>query len=109
MSSAQTIFTKHNQNATYIPNNPLDPAKLAVYGAPRYTTTYAISQLAYNLSLGAAIVHVLIWNWRELREAFGGMKWLRRGVDQDIQDPHFESTSFSFALNEEVMGADGLW
>ncbi|KZT33595.1 OPT superfamily oligopeptide transporter [Sistotremastrum suecicum HHB10207 ss-3] len=80
----------YNQSLILTPQNTLDPAKLAVYGAPRYTTTYAISQLAYNLSLGAAIVHVLIWNWRELREAFGGMKWLRRGVDQDIQDPHFE-------------------
>ena len=32
-----------------------------------YTTTYAISGLAYNLGLGAAITHVFLWNWEELK------------------------------------------
>lgn len=80
----------YDQSQILTPENTLDPAKLAAYGAPRYTATYAISQLAYNLSLGAAIVHVFIWHWKELKEAFGGMRFMKNG--QDIDDPHFEST-----------------
>ena len=32
-----------------------------------YTTTYAISGLAYNLGLGAAITHVFLWSSKELK------------------------------------------
>ncbi|KAF8491247.1 OPT oligopeptide transporter [Gautieria morchelliformis] len=77
----------YNQSAILTPDFKLDPSKLAQVGAPRYTTTYAISGLAYNLGLGAAITHVFLWNWAELKSAFGGYKFMRSG--QDIDDPHY--------------------
>lgn len=74
----------YNQSAILTPSFDLDPSKLAQVGAPSaffffslfrtdadmigYTTTYAISSLAYNLGLGAAITHVFLWNWKELKE-----------------------------------------
>ncbi|KAI0305716.1 OPT oligopeptide transporter [Multifurca ochricompacta] len=77
----------YNQTAILTPDSKLDPTQLAEVGLPRYTTTYAISQLAFNCSLGAAIVHILIWNWRELSEAVGRM---RSAVDKkEIDDPHY--------------------
>ncbi|KAI0266794.1 OPT oligopeptide transporter [Gloeopeniophorella convolvens] len=77
----------YNQSAVLTPDNKLDPAKLEQVGLPRYTTTYTISQLAYNCSLGAAVVHILIWRWKELRDAFGGMRFMINS--QDIDDPHY--------------------
>ncbi|KAI0051926.1 OPT superfamily oligopeptide transporter [Auriscalpium vulgare] len=78
----------YNQSAVLTPENKLDPTKLAEFGLPRYTTTYAISQLAYNLSLGAAFVHISLWHWKELKAAFGGMRFLTN--NQDIDDPHYK-------------------
>lgn len=88
---SQSLFNdqggSYNQSAILTPQNTLDPSKLDSVGLPRYTTTYAISQMCYNFSLGAAIVHVLLWNWRELSRAFGKMRFMQ--PPQDIDDPHY--------------------
>lgn len=75
----------YNQSAILTPDFQLDPAKLGEVGSPRtlgsvffekslltlcslgYTTTYTVSQLAYNICLGATITHVFIWHWKELK------------------------------------------
>lgn len=59
--------SSYNQSAILTPEYTLDPTKLQEVGFPRYTTTYVISQICYNLSLGAAIVHVVLWHWDDLR------------------------------------------
>lgn len=56
----------YNQTAV-LTNNVLDPDKLAAYGLPRYTTTYAIALICYNLALGASVTHVLVWYWGDLK------------------------------------------
>jgi hypothetical protein len=58
----------YNQSAILTPDNKLDPTKLAEVGLPRYTATYATSQLCYNLSMGAAIVHIGLWHWKDIRK-----------------------------------------
>ncbi|CAL1709266.1 unnamed protein product [Somion occarium] len=78
----------YNQSAILTSENKLDTEKLAELGLPRYTSTYTISQMCYNFSLGAALVHVAIWYWKDLRRAFGGFRFLKNG--QDIDDPHYQ-------------------
>lgn len=78
----------YNQSAILTPENTLDPSKLAEVGLPRYTATYVVSQMCYNFSLGAALVHVGLWNWRELKAAFAGFKFLKG--DQEIDDAHYK-------------------
>lgn len=56
----------YNQSAV-LTNNELDQAKLLEYGLPRYTTTYAVAQICYNLALGASVTHVLLWFWGDLK------------------------------------------
>lgn len=77
----------YNQSAILTPNFQLDPGKLAEVGSPRYTTTYTVSQLAYNICLGATITHVFIWHWKELKSAFSGLNFIKSG--QNIDDPHY--------------------
>ncbi|KAI0070550.1 OPT oligopeptide transporter [Panus rudis PR-1116 ss-1] len=79
--------TVYNQSAILTPENTLDHSKLAAIGLPRYTATYIVSQMCYNFSLGAALVHVTLWHWKDLRRAFGGFKFMRS--TQDIDDPHY--------------------
>jgi hypothetical protein len=57
----------YNQSAILTPENSLDKSKLAEIGLPRFTATYTVSQMCYNFSLGAALVHVLLWHWKELK------------------------------------------
>lgn len=57
----------YNQSAILTSENTLDPTKLEAVGLPRYTATYTVSQMCYNFSLGAALVHVALWHWRELK------------------------------------------
>ncbi|EKM51095.1 uncharacterized protein PHACADRAFT_263059 [Phanerochaete carnosa HHB-10118-sp] len=78
----------YNQSAILTPENSLDKAKLAEVGLPRYTATYAVSQMCYNFSLGAALVHVLLWHWDDLKSAFVGLKFLKG--NQEIDDPHYQ-------------------
>lgn len=99
----------YNQSAILTADYAVDPVKLEELGLPRYTTTYTISQMCYNFSLGAAIVHVLLWHWKDLKRgkqsnfyeckleslllgtflAFGGFRFFKKG-HQDIDDPHYQ-------------------
>nr|AGA20382.1 oligopeptide transporter 11 [Phanerodontia chrysosporium] len=78
----------YNQSAILTPDNSLDKSKLAEVGLPRYTATYVVSQMCYNFSLGAALVHVLLWHWSDLKAAFAGFKFLKNS--QEIDDPHYK-------------------
>ena len=100
--------SSYDQSAILTPDNRLDPTKLEQVGLPRYTATYVVSQMCYNFSLGAAIVHVLLWNWKELKRgkcfptcaqsrvissgswllAFGSLRFFKG--DKDIDDPHYK-------------------
>ncbi|KAJ7303113.1 hypothetical protein DFH08DRAFT_825966 [Mycena albidolilacea] len=62
---------------------------LETVGLPRYSTTYAISQLCYNLSLGAAVTYLFLWHWPELRSAFGRLRFVKRG-HAEVDDPHYK-------------------
>lgn len=56
----------YNQTAVIDANHRLNPDALETIGLPRYTTTYALSQLCYNLALGAAFTSMVLWHWPEL-------------------------------------------
>ncbi|KZV85364.1 OPT superfamily oligopeptide transporter [Exidia glandulosa HHB12029] len=77
----------YNQTAILTPDSRLNMTALQSIGLPRYTATYAVSQLAYNLSLGASIVHIFLWNWKDLKSAFGKFNFMRNV--HDIDDPHY--------------------
>ncbi|KAJ7245016.1 OPT oligopeptide transporter protein-domain-containing protein [Mycena haematopus] len=88
-----SLFSKdgdtYNQTEVITAEYKLNATALETVGLPRYTTTYAISQLCYNLSLGAAVTYLFLWHWPELRSAFGGLRFLKRG-HAEIDDPHYK-------------------
>ncbi|KAF7346573.1 hypothetical protein MSAN_01885400 [Mycena sanguinolenta] len=79
----------YNQTEVITADYKLNATALEAVGLPRYTTTYAISQLCYNLSLGAAVTYLFLWHWPEMRSAFGGLRFLKRG-HAEIDDPHYK-------------------
>ncbi len=87
-----SLFVKdretYDQEAIIDSNYHLNTTAVVVVGLPHYTTTYAISQLCYNLSLGSIVTYMLLWHWGELKAAFSGLRFLKRG-HADIDDPHY--------------------
>ncbi|KAJ7796192.1 OPT superfamily oligopeptide transporter [Mycena olivaceomarginata] len=79
----------YNQSEVITVDYKLNATALETVGLPRYSTTYAISQLCYNLSLGAAVTYLFLWHWPELRSAFGGLRFLKRG-HAEVDDPHYK-------------------
>jgi hypothetical protein len=95
----------YNQTAVLDSDNRLDRTILEEFGLPRYTTTYAISQLCYNLSVGAAVVSVTLWRWDDLKRgisgdlnlkltndrqsAFGSISFFK-GDGGAVDDPHYQ-------------------
>ncbi|KAF4602800.1 hypothetical protein EYR40_006017 [Pleurotus pulmonarius] len=83
----------YNQSAVIGSDYKLNHAALEVIGLPRYTTTYAISQLSYNVSLGAAASRSEYLRLTPLKSclliAFGGLRFLRQSHDE-IDDPHYQ-------------------
>ncbi|KAF9232980.1 OPT oligopeptide transporter protein-domain-containing protein [Melanogaster broomeanus] len=80
--------SSYDQSAILNSNNQLDPEKYAQIGPPYMTTTYAVSLLFSYASMGAVFSHILLWNWRELWEAFRGFNFLKS--TQDFDDIHFQ-------------------
>lgn len=63
-----------------------------------YTTTNTISALAYNLGLGAAITHVFLWNWTELKEGLYCLSHKRTTFDHRFKlKPSGDSNSCNLA------------
>ncbi|KAJ7816982.1 OPT oligopeptide transporter [Mycena olivaceomarginata] len=80
VSTSWTLITQgtpltgdtYNQSEVITVDYKLNATALETVGLPRYSTTYAISQLCYNLSL-----------------AFGGLRFLKRG-HAEVDDPHYK-------------------
>lgn len=99
----------YDQDAVITSDYRLNETALAIVGLPRYTTTYAVSQLCYNLSIGAAVTTMLLWHWPELTKgvfafvsssslcwsarflAFGKLQIFKSGP-ADVDDPHYQGS-----------------
>ncbi|KAF3913376.1 hypothetical protein ABW20_dc0106770 [Dactylellina cionopaga] len=114
---AQALFsadgTLYNQTEILGPDNQVDPIKLEAYGLPWFSTSNALSLLVFNIGVTAGIVHIICWNWDDIKDIFfwatptgfksivanarsGGMKFWKRSQNVEETrgtegDPHFEA------------------
>jgi len=89
---AQDLFTAegevYNQTMILGKNNEVDPEALAAYGLPWFATSQALSIMVFNMGITAAVVHVLLWNWDDVKIIFDPFKpaALKRRL-QDLAHP----------------------
>jgi hypothetical protein len=98
-ASDGTNFTIYDQKAILDDNFRVDPELVANQGLPYFTTTFALYILATNLSITATFSHLLLWNYDDLKGAFGFLSpanWRSRktnetnvAVDTET-DPHYQ-------------------
>ncbi|RKF62996.1 Oligopeptide transporter 6 [Erysiphe neolycopersici] len=71
-SSNSTHYRVYNQSEILNYEHELNATALAVKGTPYFAATHASYLLTTNLSIGAMILHVLLWNRDDLRQTFSG-------------------------------------
>ncbi|RDW82602.1 OPT superfamily oligopeptide transporter-1 [Coleophoma cylindrospora] len=108
-SSNSTSFAVYNQSAILDANNELDVKLLDSQGLPFFSATNASYLLTTNLSVTATVVHMLLYNFDNIRDAFSlpGIVAIKRAFsnprfwkrsteapedDQNIEelDPHYQ-------------------
>ncbi|KZT56011.1 OPT superfamily oligopeptide transporter [Calocera cornea HHB12733] len=71
---SQTLFfangTQYDQLLILDENFEVDYTKLAEVGLPWYASTYVVTLLVSNMSFSATIVHLLLWNRKDLAIAW---------------------------------------
>ncbi|KUI57842.1 Oligopeptide transporter 5 [Cytospora mali] len=78
---AQDLFKLYDNGTTTVydqtqildSDNVVDDAKLEAYGLPWFATSNAMSMLVMNMAITAAVVHVFLWNWNDLKFMFTWM------------------------------------
>lgn len=68
---AQALFaangSEYDQTKIMGKNNEVDPQLLKDYGVPWYATSQALSLLVFNMGITAAVVHMLLWHWDDIK------------------------------------------
>lgn len=71
---AQSLFlangTLYDQTEILGPDNNVDPALLDSYGVPWFAMSNALSLMCLNMAVTAGIVHIICWNWIDIRHLF---------------------------------------
>jgi hypothetical protein len=69
-TSTSTNYSIYDQTLILKPDFTIDEAKLAVEGIPYLTGTYIGYLITSNAGLTATLVHMLLWNWDDLKGAW---------------------------------------
>ncbi|KAI9356514.1 peptide transporter MTD1 [Zopfochytrium polystomum] len=88
--------TKYVQ-ANILTNNTLDEAKYAAYGQPYYAMSWAFNTMMQNMSVTAAIVHILLYHHAEIIAAFKAT-FFKKSISEVGADNQFLQTDESYRL-----------
>ncbi|TID18028.1 OPT superfamily oligopeptide transporter [Venturia nashicola] len=85
-----TNFTSFNQTAVLDKDYKVDLAKVAEQGIPYFTGSFAIYILATNLSITSTFSHLMLWNFDDLKSAWGfasvaNLKFLANPQNWDLR------------------------
>ncbi|KAK3682188.1 OPT superfamily oligopeptide transporter [Podospora appendiculata] len=71
---AQALFTSngtvYNQTEILDKNNEVDTGALSAYGLPMFATSNTLSLLTMNMGTTAAVMHIFLWNWNDVKLFF---------------------------------------
>jgi hypothetical protein len=70
-----TSFTTYNQSAILNSKWEVELSLLGDQGYPYFASTTAISILSTNMAIAATFVHLLLWNYDDLKDAWSFMKF----------------------------------
>lgn len=74
-SSNATNFVQYNITAILNPDNTINSTLVAEQGLPYLSGSYLLSFISTNVGITAAIVHLLLWNYNDLKEGWSFLRW----------------------------------
>ncbi|KAF4614385.1 hypothetical protein G7Y89_g15352 [Cudoniella acicularis] len=69
-SSNSTLFVEYNTSAILTANNEINSTALAEGSVPYLTGTYIGYLITTNMGCTAALVHMFLWNWSDIKAGF---------------------------------------
>jgi hypothetical protein len=69
-----TNYAEYNQTLILNDKNEIDPDLLKAYGLPNLTITYLSYLITTGVGTTAAIVHLCLWNWHDVKYGFAWAK-----------------------------------
>ncbi|KAL6909302.1 OPT oligopeptide transporter domain-containing protein [Trichoderma evansii] len=73
-SSNSTNFVEYNLTTILNPDNTINDTLVANQGFPFLSGSYVIYLITTNLGITAAIVHMLLWNYADVKEGWGFLR-----------------------------------
>jgi OPT oligopeptide transporter protein len=64
-------YMMYNQTAILDKSYTVQPDLLEKFGLPRLTSSHAFAMIVRNIGITAAISHMSIWHWQDIKSAFG--------------------------------------
>ncbi|KAF1992314.1 OPT superfamily oligopeptide transporter [Aulographum hederae CBS 113979] len=103
-TSNSSSYAVYNQSLILNADLELDERKLAVQGIPFFAATNASYLLTTNLGIAATLVHVMLWNYDAVKDAFSifNMKSLKAFT----KNPKFWQKKSGSSQNEKVVCDD---
>jgi hypothetical protein len=83
-TSTSTNYTVYDQTLILKPDFTIDEDKFAAEGVPYLTGTYIAYLITSNAGLTATLVHMLLWNWDDLK---GAWSWAHPRNLPNLLDP----------------------
>jgi OPT family small oligopeptide transporter len=74
-SSNSTNFVQYNLSIILNPDNTINKTLVAEHGIPYLSGSYVSSLITTNVGVTAAIVHLLLWNYGDIKEGLAFMRW----------------------------------
>jgi hypothetical protein len=68
--STSTRYVTYNQTAILDKTFTVQPELLEKFGIPRLTSSHAFAMIVRNIGITAAISHMSIWHWKDIKSAF---------------------------------------
>ncbi|KAH6672407.1 OPT oligopeptide transporter protein-domain-containing protein [Halenospora varia] len=69
-ASNSTVFSEYNLSLILTPQNEINRTGLAEHGIPHLTGTYLAYLITTNMGCTAALVHMFLWNWSDIKAGF---------------------------------------
>lgn len=108
--SSSKSYVQYDQNLILNENGELDRAKLESQGLPYLSSTYVATLVAGNMAVTAALVHMLLWNYDDLKSAWAFMSPanLRRLLNPGTWSLRFWKADGSEEHSKDIMEDDKI-
>lgn len=104
--STSAKYVKYNQTQILDSNYRIDNALLEKHHLPVLTASHAFGMTMVNIGISAAIIHMILWHWPDIKSAFPVKALFRRIINVKSWTFKFWKTKATNPTDEEADAID---